>query len=266
MQSHPLGCGLEGVFQFRRSALSGILNGIDAREWNPETDAHLAVKYNVESHVNGKAMCKAALQKEMGLPQEAETPLFGIVGRLSEQKGFDLILEVMQRWLQNNEAQWVILGTGDPKYQRILETLVQRFPQKLAVRFEFSNPLAHRIEAGADLFLMPSRYEPCGLNQLYSLRYGTVPVVRATGGLADTIVNLDDQSLVAETANGFTFYEYSALALSETLRIACETYRQKDVWNRLITTGMKQDWSWTHSAREYTALYQTTVERAKQGI
>ena len=138
----------------------------------------------------GKPICKAALQKELGLPQETAAPLVGIVGRLIDQKGFDLVADVMQRWVQTSDVQWVILGTGQPKYHKLLETLAERFPQKVAVRLEFSNPLAHRIEAGADMFLMPSRFEPCGLNQLYSLRYGTVPLVRATGGLADTIVGL----------------------------------------------------------------------------
>ena len=136
----------------------------------------------------GKAACKAALQKELGLPQVADVPLVSSVGRLDDQKGFDLIAELLQRWVQTSDVQWVILGTGQPKYHKLFEGLAQRYPDKIAARLEFSNPLAHRIEAGSDMFLMPSRFEPCGLNQMYSLKYGTVPIVRETGGLADTIV------------------------------------------------------------------------------
>ena len=171
----------------------------------------------------------------------------------------------MQRWVQSTDVQWAILGTGQPKYHKILENLSQRFPQKAAVRLEFSNPLAHRIEAGADMFLMPSHFEPCGLNQLYSLRYGTVPVVRVTGGLADTILGYDEQTAASGLANGFSFQEYSSLAFSETLRQACDVYRKPEVWNRLIATGMKQDWSWNRSAKQYVELYKTTVARFRQG-
>jgi starch synthase len=264
IQSSPLGCGLEGVLQFRRDVLSGILNGIDPQEWNPATDPHLPARYDIDSYRQVKPICKAALQHELGLPQEAGIPLIGMIGRLTEQKGFDLIVEVMQRWVQNNDAQWAILGTGQPKFQKALEGLAQRFPQKVAVRLEYSNPLAHRIEGGADIFLMPSRYEPCGLSQLYSLRYGAVPVVRATGGLADTITGYDEQTASAGVANGFSFYEYSSLALGETLRQACDVYRRPDAWHQIIATGMKQDWSWTHSAKQYVELYEKTLARAKK--
>ncbi|MCC6125454.1 MAG: glycogen synthase GlgA [Pirellulales bacterium] len=264
IQSSPLGCGLEGILQFRRDVLSGILNGIDPDEWNPATDPHLPARYDAENYRRMKPICKAALQHELGLPQEAGLPLVGTIGRLTEQKGFDLIVEVMQRWVQSEDAQWAVLGTGQPKFQKALENLAQRFPQKVAVRLEYSNPLAHRIEAGADMFLMPSRYEPCGLSQLYSLRYGTVPVVRATGGLADTIVGYDEQTAAAGAANGFSFQEYGALALGETLRHACDVYRRPDAWGRLIATGMKQDWSWNHSVKQYVELYQKTIDRAKQ--
>jgi starch synthase len=265
IQSSPLGCGLEGVLQYRRNALSGILNGIDPREWDPEHDPHLAATYNAQTVGTNKPKCKAALQKELGLPQEPNVPLIGIVGRLTDQKGFDLVAEVMQRWVQTSDAQWAILGTGQPKYHRALETLAGRFGQRVAVRLEFSNPLAHRIEAGSDIFLMPSRFEPCGLNQLYSLRYGTVPLVRATGGLADTIVGYDPQS-PNPVANGFVFQEYSALALSEALRQACDAYRRPEVWQKLVAVGMDQDWSWARSARQYVDLYQKTIERANSGM
>jgi starch synthase len=260
IQSSPLGCGLEGVLQYRRDVLSGILNGIDPQEWNPATDPHLAANYSAETVGQVKPLCKAALQKELGLPQDRTAPLVGFVGRLIEQKGIDLVVEVMQRWVQTGDVQWAILGTGQPKYHKMLQVLAERFPKKVALRLEFSNPLAHRIEAGADVFLMPSRFEPCGLNQLYSLRYGTVPLVRATGGLADTIAGYDSLSpnLVA---NGFVFQECSSLALGECLRQARDALRRPDVWRQLVAVGMGQDWSWARSAKQYTELYRKTMER-----
>ena len=260
IQSSPLGCGLEGVLQYRRNVLSGILNGIDPQEWNPASDPHLAANYDAETVNQVKPLCKAALQKELGLPQERTAPLAGFVGRLIEQKGIDLVVEVMQRWVQTSDVQWAILGTGQPKYHKLLGTLAERFPKKVALRLEFSNPLAHRIEAGSDLFLMPSRFEPCGLNQLYSLRYGAVPLVRATGGLADTIIGYDALSPSA-AANGFAFQEYSSLALGECLRQACDAFRRPDVWRKLVAAGMGQDWSWTRSAKQYVELYRKTMER-----
>src|SRR5205085_2159951 len=178
-------------------------------------------KYDVSKFREGKTQCRTALQQELGLPRDnGGAPLVAFVGRLTEQKGVDLITAAMQEWVQSAAVQWVILGTGEAKYQDQLKILAQRHPQKVAVRLEFSEALAHRIEAGADMFLMPSRFEPCGLSQLYSLKYGTVPIVRATGGLADTVVNTTDETLAAGTATGFSFHDYSAFALSETLRRA----------------------------------------------
>jgi starch synthase len=262
IQSAPLGSGLEGVLQNRRDALSGILNGIDENEWNPATDRHLAERYNVSTYARGKAACKAALQKELGLPQLPSAPLVASIGRLDEQKGIDLIAEVMQRWVQTSDVQWVILGTGQPKFQKQFESLAGRFPEKVSARMEFSNALAHRIEAGADIFLMPSKYEPCGLNQMYSLRYGTIPIVRETGGLADTIVGYGGVQAESSAANGFSFQEFSALALSETLRRACDLFRlHPDEWKKLIETGMAQDWSWGRSARKYVELYEKSLAK-----
>ena len=187
----PLSCGLEGTLQHRRGDLFGILNGVDYTAWNPSDDPFLDINtYNVTTYKTGKAACKASLQKAMGLPIRSDVPLLASVGRLADQKGFDLIARVMQQWAEKEaDAQWVILGTGDQKYHEVLGQLAADHPQKMAVKLAFSNELAHQIEAGADMFLMPSQYEPCGLNQLFSLKYGTVPVVRATGGLADTVVN-----------------------------------------------------------------------------
>jgi starch synthase len=263
IQSAPLGCGLEGVLQQRRHVLSGIVNGVDYREWNPQADRFLPANFGVDNFVQGKAVCKAALQSELGLPAQANVPLVALIGRLVDQKGIDLVAAVLRDWVQYRDVQWAILGTGENHYHELFTTLAKRYPQKVAVRLEFSNPLAHRIEAGADIFLMPSRYEPCGLNQLYSLKYGTVPVVRATGGLADTITDTTDETLSAGTATGFLFREYSGLALSEILQRACTAFVQKPFWNRLIENGMRQDWSWASSARQYVQLYEQTIAQSR---
>jgi len=255
IQQPPLSCGLDGILQYRRDDLFGIINGVDYREWNPETDHHLGGhNYGPHNFAAGKAACKAALQQEVGLPQVAVQPLVAMIGRLADQKGFDLVAKLIPQWAPTSNMQWVILGTGEPVYHELFTDLAQRYPEKVAVRLEFSNPLAHRIEAGADMFLMPSRYEPCGLNQLYSLKYGTVPVVHATGGLADTIVNLTDETLAAGSANGFSFDEYTTAALADALERACGAYTNRPVWEQLVRTGMRQDWSWNHSAREYAPL------------
>lgn len=261
IQSPPLGCGLEGVLQQRRDVLSGIINGVDYAAWNPATDAHLPMKYDQAAVAEGKAACKAALQAELGLPLQPKTPLIAFIGRLVDQKGLDLVSGAMQDLLRSIDAQWVILGTGEPKYHQLLMSLAERNPNRLVVRLSFSESLAHRIEAGADLFLMPSRYEPCGLNQLYSLKYGTIPVVRATGGLVDTIVDATRETLAGGSATGFSFREYEVLALTETLRRAIEAYGQPAIWSKLIAAGMRQDWSWDRSAQQYVELYQKTAAR-----
>lgn len=263
----PLSCGLEGALQNRREDLFGILNGADYEHWNPATDSRLGNNaYDVSNFAAGKAACKESLQKELGLPAEPDVPLIAAVGRLADQKGFDLVARVMQQWADNSATQWAILGTGDSKYHQVLGRLAAEHPQNIAVRLEFSDELAHRIEAGADMFLMPSQYEPCGLNQLYSLKYGTVPVVRATGGLADTVVDTNPQSLAKGTANGFSFAEYTSLALSETLARACEHFADKSAWHQIIRTGMQQDWSWSRSAEQYIDLYENIRSRAQHEV
>ena len=270
IQSPPLSCGLEGILRSRSTDLSGIINGVDYNDWNPETDTHLAnngyANFTFDSVEQGKADCKKALQTELGLPQESDIPLVGIIGRLADQKGFDLIAQVIQNWAATENVQWAILGTGDERYHTQLAKLAADHPERVAVRLEFSNALAHRIEAAADMFLMPSAYEPCGLNQLYSLRYGTVPVVRATGGLADTITNMTEVTLKNKTANGFSFEEYSANALATALRRAIETYTDKPTWQTIQNTGMTQDWSWNHSAKEYVTLYEATVAKKRESV
>ena len=185
------------------------------------------------------------------------------VGRLVEQKGIDLVAQVMQEWALTSRAQWVILGTGDPKLQEQLMLLATRYPQKIAVRLQFSDPLAHRIEAGADLFLMPSRFEPCGLSQMYSLKYGTIPVVRVTGGLADTIVDTTEETLAAGSASGFTFHEPAPHALSSALKRAVAYYARPDAWLRLMKQAMNEDWSWAKSAKQYIELYEATRVRSQ---
>lgn len=266
IQSAPLGCGLEGVLEHRRDVLSGIVNGADYREWDPATDRSLPANYTPEDFQAGKAICKAALQTELHLPLEPKIPLVAFIGRLVEQKGVDLLVAAVRDWVRSHEVQWVILGTGDAAYQDQFSMLAQRFPHKVATRLEFSNLLAHRIEAGADMFVMPSRYEPCGLNQLYSLKYGTVPIVRATGGLVDTITNLDEHTLADGTANGFSFGEYSALALTDSLSRATGAYNQPEVWQRLVQNGMRQDWSWSASAKRYVELYRATINQVRRGL
>lgn len=266
IQGSEQGCGLEGVLQQRRAALTGILNGVDYLHWNPQTDLNLAAQYGPESFDQGKAFCKAALQREFNLPERPDVPLIGAIGRLSDQKGWDLIAKVMQDWGESRDVQWVVLGTGQPKYHELLGQLAKRYPHRIAAHLGFSDAVAHRIEAGADMFLMPSRYEPCGLNQMYSLKYGTVPVVRATGGLADTIVDASEATLAAGIANGFSFEPYEASALAKTLERAVETFCRTEIWDQLIAVGMKQDFSWNQSARRYVQLYEQTLARIRQPV
>jgi starch synthase len=263
IQSAPLGSGLEGVLQHRRASLSGILNGVDYHQWNSATDPHLPVRYTPEDVRQGKAANKAALQSELGLPRETTAPLLAFIGRLVEQKGIDLVLQTMQEWMLTSRAQWVILGTGDARFQEQLLLLAQRYPQKISVQLQFSDPLAHRIEAGADMFLMPSRFEPCGLSQMYSLKYGTIPIVRVTGGLADTIVDTTEETLAAGTANGFMFHEASPHALSAAIRRAVAYHARPDAWLKLLTQAMHEDFSWSRSAQKYVELYQTAKARVQ---
>lgn len=265
--SPPMSCGLEGALHQRRDDLTGIINGVDYSQWNPATDRYLgANQYGVDDYARGKAACKADLQRRLKLPERTDVPLVAAVGRLADQKGFDLLVRVMQQWGEQQDVQWAVLGTGEPKYHEALAELAAQFPERIAVRLEFSDELAHRIEAGADMFVMPSQYEPCGLNQLYSLKYGTVPVVRATGGLADTVVDASEQTIADGTATGFAFTDYNANALAETLQRACASYATPPQWKRLIETGMRQDWSWGASARQYAKLYEQTAANTPTAV
>ena len=244
IQTPEYGFGLDGVLRARSGVLSGILNGVDYGEWNPETDRLIAANYS-SADLSGKRICKQDLISEFGLPEGAlEAPLIGIVSRFTSQKGADLIAEAADDLVAEG-FYMAALGAGEPQYEELFRAMAARHPQRIAVRFGYNNALAHKIEAGADLFLMPSRYEPCGLNQMYSLRYGTVPVVRATGGLDDTI----------EPGTGFKFWEYSGSALLGALRTAREAFASPEGWRALMLTGMAKDFSWSQSAAEYARLY-----------
>jgi starch synthase len=251
IQSEEFGCGLEGVLMERSKDLFGVVNGVDYSEWNPANDPLIPAPYG-PGDLSGKAACKAALLKKMGLPTEGDAPLVGIISRLAKQKGFDILQDAMDD-LMALDLKMVVLGTGDEAYQEFLKAATLKYPRKLAVRLSFSNELAHQIEAGSDMFLMPSHYEPCGLNQLYSMKYGTVPVVRAAGGLADTVV---DYSRGANLATGFVFDDYTGDALLEVVRRAVAGYADRAAWSALVANGMAQDWSWGRSAAEYVALYE----------
>ena len=243
VQTREYGFGLDDFLR-KHGPVAGILNGVDYAEWNPEHDPHIARNYSVDD-LSGKRECKRALLAELGLPAgNLDRPVIGMVSRFAAQKGFDLISEVASRLLEN-DLLLAVLGSGDADFEVLLRRLAQSYPEKMALRVGYDNGLSHRIEAGADMFLMPSRYEPCGLNQIYSLRYGTVPVVRATGGLDDTI---DEET-------GFKFREYSGSGLLEALGSALNAYKTPEQWVGMMRSGMRKDFSWDASAREYSALY-----------
>jgi starch synthase len=253
IQTLEYGFGLDGLLRKRRSVLSGILNGADYGRWNPETDPHIPAHYSA-GDLTGKQICKRELLREMGLPERAiDRPLLGIVSRFTGQKGFDLIGEAAPD-LFGEDVYLVALGNGEEPWEDLFRSLQSAFPDRISVKFGYDDPLAHRIEAGADIFLMPSRYEPCGLNQIYSLRYGTVPVVRATGGLDDTITGLP-----ASDATGFKFIDYNGNALFDAIRLACRRWTDKKKWAEMMVRGMRKDYSWTASAGEYSRLYRKIV-------
>lgn len=255
IQEPELGSGLDGVLRERSTRLQGILNGIDAREWNPEEDPHLPARFSADD-LAGKAVCRQEVLKRFGLPEMPGALLLAFIGRLVGQKGADLLVDAAESFLGAN-AQMVVLGTGDPRMQERLERLAVAQPGRVAVRFGFDHALAHLIEAGADAFLMPSRFEPCGLNQMYSQRYGTLPIVRKTGGLADTVVNAGPKNLKARTATGFVFEEPSAAALGKAVRQALGLFAKPAEWREVMRTAMRRDFSWRPSALQYLNLYQS---------
>ena len=251
------GAGLDGVIAARRADLHGILNGIDTVEWDPESDRHLPARYGAED-LAGKAICKQELQREMGLPERPRTPLFGVVSRLTPQKGFDLLAQVVERLL-GWDLSIVLLGSGDSDAEEYFTALSRARGDKFRARIGFDDGLAHRIEAGCDFFLMPSRFEPCGLNQMYSLRYGTLPIVHATGGLADTVQNYDEAT---GEGTGFVIYRLDAKSLGDTVGWALSTYfdRPRDV-DRMLRRGMNLDFSWSRAAERYGELYREAYRR-----
>lgn len=267
IQSHPQGYGLEGLLSARRDRLFGIVNGIDTSVWNPQTDSNLSFNYSLENWAQGKAACKRSLQESLGLPVRPDVPLIGIVGRLAEQKGWDLILQLMRWWIDHRDVQWVILGSGEQRFADALFQLAQQRPDRVSLQTTFSDPIAHRIEAGADLFLMPSLYEPCGLNQLYSLRYGAVPVVRSTGGLADTLCDATPENIEQGIATGFVFDDYTPEALAQATIRALEIYSQSpQLWSKIVTAGMSQDWSWSKSTKDMLEVYEQARQFAKNDL
>ena len=249
IQTREHGFGMEGLLWARRASLTGIVNGVDYTVWDPETDPLIPAHFNADD-LAGKRACKLALLQEMGLPAKAvDRPLIGIVSRFATQKGFDILSDVAWQLFQG-DVYMAVLGNGEKRYEEMFGWLTRHFPDKVALRIGYNDGLAHRIEAGADLFLMPSRYEPCGLNQIYSLRYGTVPVVRATGGLDDTIL---DQNRPDST--GFKFNDYTGRALLGTTRAALQAWEDGEGWTAMMRRGMRQDFSWEASAAEYSRLY-----------
>jgi starch synthase len=259
IQTPYYGAGLEGVLKERKEQLFGIVNGVDYRVWNPATDPYLAAKFDAASAAERKPICKKALQRRVALPERADVPVLGMIARLVDQKGWDLIGKAAEALLER-DIQFVVLGEGDAAYHRMLGSLRSRYPSKIAVAFAFDEALAHQIEAGADIYLMPSLFEPAGLNQLYSLKYGTVPVVRSTGGLADTIADCTPEALAAGKATGFSFLAYTPSAFLAAVDRAIAMYRQSpDHWRQLMQTGMQQDWSWDRIALEYQKVYELTV-------
>jgi starch synthase len=252
IQTPEYGFGLDGALRARSNALFGILNGVDYREWSPDVDPLIPAHFTADD-LSGKSVCKEHLLREFGLPAEAmDRPLIGVVSRFTRQKGTDILAEVAAG-IVAEDTYLVALGAGEPEYEEFFRRMQADHPGRIAVRIGFDNDLAHRIEAGADMFLMPSHYEPCGLNQIYSLRYGAVPVVRATGGLDDTI----------EEGTGFKFRDYSGQALLGAVRDAVQAFSDREAWREMMRRGMERDFSWKQSAAAYSDLYRRLMGRAQ---
>jgi len=254
IQTSSLGFGFDGILRARSADLVGILNGIDYDQWDPASDPNLPSPFDAR-HLEGKAAAKQQVLATYGFPDSPavrERPLVGMISRLVDQKGFDLLAELVEE-LPRLEATFVLLGSGERRYEDLWLGLAARYPDRVGARIGFDEPLSHLIEGGADLFLMPSRFEPCGLNQMYSLRYGTVPLVRATGGLFDTVTNFNPQT---GEGTGFTFDQYSSQALLNTMRWALGIYPDRGTWRRIQAAGMTQDFSWDASARQYVKVYE----------
>jgi len=261
IQGAAYGCGLQGLLTHRKRDITGIVNGIDDKVWNPETDPLIAAQYSA-GRLFDKRPNKEALQRRFGLPRRSDVPVFGVVSRLTQQKGVDLIVEVAER-LVASPAQLIILGCGERQLEAAVRDLVQRYPNAIAAHIGFDEKIAHEIEAGADCFLMPSRFEPCGLNQMYSQRYGTPPIARATGGLVDTIY--DGGETVIDKTTGFLFREATSAALWEAIARALSWYRKPLVWEKIMRNAMRQDFGWSQSAKRYKDLYERLLRLRRDG-
>ena len=255
--TEEMGCGLDGLLRQRNSSLVGILNGVDYEEWNTISDSYLRHPYSA-SDLSGKAANKLELQREFGLPVDASVPLFGNVGRLAEQKGVEIMLGALEEMV-SARLQFVMVGSGAPAFQRAYRDLARRYPSQVAVRIGFDEGLSHRIEAGCDFFVMPSRFEPCGLNQMYGLRYATIPIVRATGGLDDTVVDIRED---AQKADGIKFYECSAPALAKGIRKALALYETPNLFHFYRTNAVAVDFSWNRTVAEYVKAYEKARSHA----
>ncbi len=260
IQTPEHGAGLDGLLRWRKDDLYGILNGADYDLWNPEKDIHIPFHYSLKN-LKKKIDNKKFMLNHFNMPFNDNIPVIGIVSRMVVQKGYDIFAGAISE-LMGLKAQWIILGSGEERYENMFRTLSSRLPDKVGVYIGYNNELSHLIEAGADMFLMPSKYEPCGLNQIYSLKYGTVPVVRKTGGLADTVKDWDEQSYYGfSDGNGFSFYDYNPYALYKSVERAVNTFKHKDVWKKIQKNGMQKDYSWKHSAEQYVEVYKLAKEK-----
>jgi starch synthase len=248
------GFGLEGVLREREHDIVGILNGVDYSQWNPQNDRYIAKTYGA-NNLAAKQTCKRSLQRSLALPQRSELPLIGMISRLTSQKGLDLVEAILDE-LMGLDLQMAVLGSGEARYETLFTAAAARYPHKIAARIGFDEPLAHQIEAGADFFLMPSHYEPCGLNQMFSLKYGTIPIVRAVGGLKDTVEDYDEAH---RSGTGFVFAPYEPEALMAAIHRALQTFRNKRAWTALRRRAMAKDFSWGRSARLYADVYSKLI-------
>lgn len=256
IQTLEYGLGMDGILRFRKDDLHGILNGADYSNWSPEKDPYIVAEYD-KTNLENKTKCKVDLLQEFGLKGKATTPVIGMISRLADQKGFDILAEAMDK-LMKMDIIFILLGTGEPKYHDMFTLISDKYPKKTGIKIGFDNALAHKIEAGSDMYLMPSRYEPCGLNQIYSLRYGTIPIVRATGGLDDTITDIHADP---RKGYGFKFNNYTSKSIEETVKRAVAYYSHKEAWAQLVWRAMSMDFSWEKSAKSYVKLYQQTVKK-----
>ncbi|MGA1825581.1 MAG: glycogen synthase GlgA [bacterium] len=261
IQTPEYGLGMEGVLQYRKDDLYGILNGADYQNWSPKKDQYIAAKYD-EKNLDNKLKCKMDLLKEYNLKATANVPVIGMISRLADQKGFDILTEKLNEIMKLN-IRLVLLGTGDKKYHDLFTNLAKKYPQKLGVKLAFDNTLAHKIEAGSDMYLMPSKYEPCGLNQIYSLRYGTIPIVRATGGLDDTIIDLRKNPT---KGNGFKFSHYTGNDLLKAVKDAVAAFRNQETWKSYMVRCMGMDYSWKKSAKEYINIYKKAITKHTKSV